>query len=95
MFGLGFWEITIILAVAVIILKPQDVPVFLRKLGKAYKWLTDLAKNFTNIIKDAENEIQKSADIISSPLDINNSKKDSESKSTKEEDDKKIADKGI
>ena len=34
MFGLGFWEIVIIVLVAVILIKPSDLPAFLRKAGR-------------------------------------------------------------
>ncbi len=52
MFGLGFWEIILILLVAVIFLRPDDLPIFLRKLGKLYKRLMDVYRDMTRMINE-------------------------------------------
>ncbi|HMA99819.1 MAG TPA: hypothetical protein VKS21_02425 [Spirochaetota bacterium] len=36
MFGLGIWEITIIIILIVIFIKPADLPAFLYRIGKLY-----------------------------------------------------------
>ncbi len=36
MFGLGIWELIIIIVAVVIFVKPEDLPKFFRKVGKLY-----------------------------------------------------------
>ncbi|HWP69278.1 MAG TPA: hypothetical protein VN437_08245 [Rectinemataceae bacterium] len=53
MFGIGFSEIAIIVLLLIILIKPDDLPAFFRKLGrlyaqakKAYKEVTDVKDEF-------------------------------------------------
>lgn len=53
MFGIGFSEIAIIVLLLIIVIKPDDLPAFFRKLGrlyaqakKAYKEVTDVKDEF-------------------------------------------------
>ena len=45
MFGLGIIEIAIICLVALIVIKPRDLPKVLRKLGGMYRQLSDQLKH--------------------------------------------------
>jgi Sec-independent protein translocase protein TatA len=62
MFGLGLWEIVIILVAVIIFIRPRDLPTFLRNLGKMYRRITNLYKNMSETMKNFEAEIRKSAD---------------------------------
>ena len=46
MFGLGFWECIIIVVGVILFIKPEDLPVFIRGIGKAYGTLTHIYKQF-------------------------------------------------
>ena len=46
MFSIGFWELIIIFAIIVILIKPEHLPDFFRKIGKAVKVLRDIKDNF-------------------------------------------------
>ena len=61
MFGLGLWEIVIIVVAAIIFIRPRDLPTFLRNLGKLYRRITDLYKDMSEMMKNVENEIRKPA----------------------------------
>ncbi len=61
MFGLGLWEIVIIVVAAIIFIRPRDLPTFLRNLGKLYRRITDLYKNMSDMMKNVEDEIRKTA----------------------------------
>ena len=61
MFGLGLWEIVIILIVIIIFVRPRDLPKFFRNLGKMYRQITNLYKNMSETMKNVEVEINKSA----------------------------------
>lgn len=39
MFGLGFTEIIIILVVILVVVKPEDLPKFFKKIGQLYREL--------------------------------------------------------
>ena len=47
MFGLGTWEIVLILGVALIVLGPDKLPTVARKLGKSVRDLRRAANDFT------------------------------------------------
>lgn len=52
MFGLGIWEIVLVLLVAIIFIRPDDLPVFLRKLGQLYKRLTEMHREVTKMVNE-------------------------------------------
>ncbi|MBN1412267.1 MAG: hypothetical protein JW969_15585 [Spirochaetales bacterium] len=56
MFGLGIVEILIIVLVAMVFLKPEDLPGAFRKLGKFYAQLTQMKNSVVNSIKEIEVE---------------------------------------
>jgi Sec-independent protein translocase protein TatA len=51
MFSLSLWEIVLVIAAIIIFLKPEDVPSFLRKCGKAI----GKVKNFAGEVSDMLN----------------------------------------
>jgi Tat protein translocase TatB subunit len=51
MFGIGFPELIMILAVALIILGPQRLPEVARMLGRAYAQLRRASEEFQNTIR--------------------------------------------
>ena len=65
MFDFGFWEITLILIISLIILGPERLPVFASQLGSFIKKIKDFAnsvkKNIENEsrMKDLEKIIEK------------------------------------
>ncbi len=61
MFGLGLWEIVIIVVAAIIFIRPRDLPTFLRNLGKLYRRITDLYKDMSEMMKNVGDEIRKPA----------------------------------
>ena len=58
MFGLGFWEVVIIVVVLIIALKPEDIPHFFRKVGKIYKEIADFNAQICKMIKDMDTVIE-------------------------------------
>ena len=71
MFDFGFWEITLILIISLIILGPERLPVFASQLGSFIKKIKDFAnsvkKNIENEsrMKDLEKIIEKQKDELS------------------------------
>lgn len=59
MFGLGLWEIVIIAIVAVVLIRPQDLPKIIRRLGRAYGMLTRLKESALQTARELESEINK------------------------------------
>ena len=51
MFGIGFPELVLILAVALIVLGPQRLPEVARMLGRAYGQLRRASEEFQNTIR--------------------------------------------
>ena len=51
MFGIGFPELVVILAVALIVLGPQRLPEVARMLGRAYGQLRRASEEFQNTIR--------------------------------------------
>src|SRR5688500_1573452 len=52
MFGLGFWEIAIILAVALLVLGPSKLPELARGLGKGLREFRKATEDFKSTIED-------------------------------------------
>jgi len=46
------WEIILILLVAIIFIRPDDLPVLLRKLGGLYKGLTEMHREVTKMVNE-------------------------------------------
>jgi Sec-independent protein translocase protein TatA len=56
MFGLDIFEILIIAAVALIFLKPEDLPRAFRRLGKFYAQVTGMKNSLVNSFKEMEED---------------------------------------
>jgi len=72
---IGWFEILIIVVLAIIIIGPKDFPIVLKKIGG---WLGSLKRYFTEIQKDVtemENVVEKEI-----PLEENYSKKSKDNK---------------
>ena len=57
MFGLGFWEIAAVVIVLLLVIKPTDLPRFLRQLGGFYGRIRDFSKGVTKMMRDVESEV--------------------------------------
>lgn len=56
MFGLGFWEIVVILLVAVVFIRPQDLPKVARKMGRYYGKFRELSRTISMKMRDIGDE---------------------------------------
>ncbi len=65
MFDFGFWELTLILVISLVVLGPERLPVFASQLGSIIKKVKDFANNVKTSIenesrmKDLEKIIEK------------------------------------
>ncbi len=59
MFGLGFWEIMIVLVVIVIFVRPKDLPRFIRRVGEFYGQVRKFGTMVNDQMQDLEHEIRK------------------------------------
>ena len=64
MFDFGFWEITLILIVSLIVIGPDKLPSFAAQIGTWVRKLKILANNFKNSIEN-ESEVSELKKIIS------------------------------
>jgi len=60
MFGIGLWEIVAVFAVIIVLIKPADLPVFIRNLGRLYRSFREFYKTATETAKRIEAEILES-----------------------------------
>ncbi len=58
MFGLGFWEIAMIVLAAFVFIRPDDLPAFLRNVEKLYKGLMELYRDLTSMAKGVDSELR-------------------------------------
>lgn len=63
MLDLSIWEILIVLAVSVVILKPEDFPKVLRSIGHFFAKIKELSDEIYSLIKEEEQK-PRSAKII-------------------------------
>jgi sec-independent protein translocase protein TatB len=59
MFGLGFWEIIIILLAVIVLINPKEMPKIARKLGRWYRKVRNIQEKVGKEVKDFENEIRE------------------------------------
>jgi len=59
MFGIGVWEIVVIVIVAVVLIRPRDLPKTLRRLGRAYGALVRLKELALQKARELESEINR------------------------------------
>ncbi len=56
MFDISFGELILVVAIAIIFLKPEDVPKVLRAVAKAIRWVKETSREFTSIFDDLAKE---------------------------------------
>jgi len=61
MFGIGFWEIIIILILIIIFINPRDLPGIFRKIGRFYKQITGFYNDMLKIVDEMEKNIKLSS----------------------------------
>lgn len=59
MFGIGLWEILAILVVAVVLIRPRDLPGVLRRVGRAYGRLVSFRESALARARELESEIRR------------------------------------
>jgi sec-independent protein translocase protein TatB len=59
MFGLGIWEIAAIALVALIVIRPKDLPVFMRSIGRLYHKALDLHRGLTRALEEPAEEMKR------------------------------------
>jgi len=59
MFGLSFWEIGLILLVALLVLGPQKLPAFLKTIGKGLRELRRASSDLRSAIEEPLDEVRK------------------------------------
>ena len=74
MFGLSFTEIVVILIVALIFIKPKDIPRLFTKLGKLYGRISRQVTAARKIVTELEDEVRL-AEEIESKLEIEDKEK--------------------
>jgi Sec-independent protein translocase protein TatA len=78
MFGLGIWELVIIIIVVVLFVKPEDLPKFFRKVGKLYGELKRYNDEILVKFRTIDQQVKKPLTIITNEL---NKAQDPEEKS--------------
>jgi len=63
MFGVGFPELVVILAVALIVLGPQRLPEVARMVGRAYGQLRRASEEFQNTIRQDLAALERQEDV--------------------------------
>ncbi|MCB9557150.1 MAG: twin-arginine translocase TatA/TatE family subunit [Deltaproteobacteria bacterium] len=64
MFGLSFWEITVILVVALLVLGPQKLPQLLGTIGKAMREVRRASSGLREALEEPLDEIRRPLDEI-------------------------------
>ena len=62
MFGLGFWELVMVVVVAIVLIPPKQYGMYLRKSGKLYKQLQTLKTRLLreiNLSSENDDELRK------------------------------------
>ncbi len=59
MFGIGPWEIVVIAIVALILIRPSDLPAVLRKAGKFLAELRSLRDDVTRSLSEVKREVER------------------------------------
>ena len=57
MFGLGIWEVAVIIIVAIVFINPKDLPKLARKIGQWYRKLKNLTTRVSEELRELENEV--------------------------------------
>ncbi|NOZ88067.1 MAG: twin-arginine translocase subunit TatB [Deltaproteobacteria bacterium] len=62
MFGIGFWELVLILVIALVALGPEKLPGFAKSLGKGMRELRDAANGVRRAIEDETEDLTSELD---------------------------------
>ena len=65
MFGIGFWESIIILIMIIVLVKPEDIPEFIRKVGRVFGKIKRSYDLMVHNIRDIEYKIKNEIDDFS------------------------------
>ncbi len=53
MFSLSFWEVFFVASIAIMVLKPEDVPVIAKKIGQFVRQVKSYFSDLTNILDES------------------------------------------
>tara|TARA_X000001036_G_C20417826_1_gene699828 strand:+ start:510 stop:755 length:246 start_codon:yes stop_codon:yes gene_type:complete len=73
---IGWFEILVVVILAIVIIGPKDIPVVLRKVGN---WINSIKKYFSNVqneITDIKSSVEEEISIKNNFVDDKNKKKD-------------------
>ena len=73
---IGWFEILVVVILAIVIIGPKDIPIVLRKVGN---WISSIKKYFGNVqseITDIKSSIEEEMSIKNNFMDDINKKKD-------------------
>jgi len=57
MFDLSLAEVVIIAVVALIVIRPEDLPVIMRSIGKFFKKMKKMGREFTEMFDDISSDV--------------------------------------
>ena len=58
------WEIVVILAVVIVLVKPVDLPSFIRNLGRLYRRMREFYTSATDMVKRIESDMLQSESLV-------------------------------
>ena len=67
MFGIGFGEILIVLLIAIVFIRPKDLPKFLRSAGRLYGQLKRMYSEVIHVKENIIKEIDDAASLDDTP----------------------------
>ena len=73
---IGWFEILVVVILAIVIIGPKDIPIVLRKVGN---WINSIKKYFSNVqneITDIKSSVEEEISIKNNFVDDKNKKKD-------------------
>jgi sec-independent protein translocase protein TatB len=73
---IGWFEILVVVILAILIIGPKDIPIVLRKVGN---WINSIKKYFSNVqneITDIKSSVEEEISIKNNFMDDDNKKKD-------------------
>ena len=74
MFGIGLWELLIVVAVSIVFIRPKDLPVVFQNLGRLYRRIRSFQRTFAEMARDIESEIHQSASTVKPDSEKDNGK---------------------
>jgi len=60
-FGLGFWEIVIIVVTIFVFVRPHDLPRFFHQVGRVYRDIMDFRRAADTVLRRIEREVEDTA----------------------------------